>query len=446
MEPDLAPVDVERRYRAIFVGLVVLVLGVCAAWWLTSNDRASAPGRESTEVAAVASSGPTSFAEVDPPPAFEEAGSRVPVAGDEIQLCGGHWVEAGPDGRPLPKAVLAVSLTELEDIANSVRARMTASSSPRVQAAAHYYRAGNVGALPPASRDRDAEAAFHRDALVRLAQTTDDSRIYGWAWRYCNVVSKLVAPGEQGGCTQISAAQWARMDPENAEPWLAVAEEARGRNEPAAFDDAMFHVAVATRHQSDWRSLAATVADFVPQDERSLLGTYMTIVQAVVVDAVGDPLWRGVADYCGANAIAEPNRRETCERAATMLVDRSTTAMARSAGVEIGRRLGWNAARLDAVSEREDVEMAAERLSGGYEEPDLVNCAPMVAMIERVRAVAEVGQLEVARRQVSSFPVAQLAAEMRRERERQSRLVATEPAASAASVAVLPSGESVAQR
>ena len=440
MQSEPGPTTSERSSR---VAVVAALLAVCFAsagsWWFASEDEAVlAASAGELDPVLPASLFPTSFADVEKAP--DAAAAVAPGGGgadDEIQLCGGHWVEAGPDGKPIGKAVLAVVRAELDEVAASLVARMTASTSPRVEAAAHYYRAVSLG-----TGERSAEAAVHRDALVRLAQTTDDAQVYAWAYRYCTAV----ASESQGGCPQLSAAQWARLDPENAEPWLAVAEEARRRNDAAALDDAMFRVAAAERHDARRAVFAATLAEFAPQDERSLVGTYAAVTHAVVIDSIESPPWNDTAAYCGAEAIADPNRRETCERVATVLVDRSTTAFARTTGLGIGKRLDWSAGRLAAVAEREEAEAAATRLSGIDAEPDLTDCAPMRALIEGIRAAAEFGQIGMLRRLASSYTVAQLAAETRRQRERDARKIAAEQAASAASAAPAPGGEIVAQR
>ncbi len=52
-----------------------------------------------------------------------------------------------------------------------------------------------------------------------------------------------------GACRQLSLQRWARMDPDNAVPWLSLAGKARGRHDSAAEADAFSHA--ATAHKSD---------------------------------------------------------------------------------------------------------------------------------------------------------------------------------------------------
>jgi len=248
---------------------------------------------------------------------------------------------------------------------------------------------------------------------------------------------------------QINAAQWARMDPDNAEPWIEVADEARRRKDEAALDDAMYHVAAAARHQPGWLVLAAIVADHAPQDERSMIGADRAVEQAAGIDS-HVASWQGVFDYCSVKAAADPNRRETCERVAALLVERSTTSVVRSMGVGLGRRLGWSGERLNALADQRDAESMAARLrSGDPAQDDLVSCSAMRIHFDRIRAVAEFGEIETSRRDVeaSGQSIAKLAAESRRLQEADVRRFAAEEAASAAS-APLPvaSATAVAQR
>ena len=255
---------------------------------------------------------------------------------------------------------------------------------------------------------------------------------------------------------EVAAAQWTRVDPGTTpRAWLAVAEEARPRKDDAALDDAMFHVAAAERHHPGRAALAATVAEYTPQDERSLIGTSMAIAQAIRIESGTSTDWQGISEYCSVSATAEANRRETCERVAAVLADRSSSvARRRDVGIAVGWRFGWSAERLEALIGQRDAESMATRLRGS--DPGQVvpmACAAMRSSIERVRAHAEFGEIEMLRRDVAATgqSVGTLAAEARRRRERDIRQVPAEEAfaataASAASGAAAASAALIAQR
>ena len=447
LDPASAPIG--RSPKAATAVLVAVALAAAGLWWLDAADEpAIEPAARADQVAPELL--PTSFADVEKP-AEPAPGAAVVGGDDEIQLCGGHWVRAGPDGKPTEDAFDAVVANSLDEVSRSTLGLMEAAAALRVRAAAHYFRAGSVAAMANPSQERRSEAAAHREALARLAQVSDDVQVYAWAYRAC----RGVGAASPGACMQITAAQWARLEPENAEPWLAAAEEARRRKDGAALDDAMFHVAAAGRHQPGSATLAATVAEYAPSDERALVGTYAAIVQALGVESTHGTEWHAAVEYCSAREIADANRRETCERVAAVLVDRSTTVLARATGIGIGRRLGWSADRLDALAALQDAETTAMVLrTHDPAQTDITACGPLRANIERVRAEAELGEIEMLRRDVaaSGYSIARLAAEARRQREREGRPAAVEAAASAASAPPAPDAlaaagaETVAQR
>jgi len=453
MQSEPAPSAIEPRSRGRDVAWALIAfVGIAAAIvWLAAADERPADVAGGLDPAEVEIYGPTSFAEVETAPEPVEPALASSGADDEIQLCGGHWVRAGQDGKPADDALQAIVAKSLDDVSGTALGLMAASPSSRVRAAAHYYQAGRIAFAALSLSGARAEGAAHRDALARLAQTTDDAQVYAWAYRAC----KGAAEGAPGACMQVTAAQWTRIDPDNAEPWLAAAEEARRRKDDAALDDAMFHVAAAERHDSGRAALAATLAEYTPQDERSLIGTSMAIVQAVGIEAEAASDWQGISEYCSVPATAEANRRETCERVATVLADRSTSVAARNLGSAVGRRLGWSAERLEPLTEQRDAESMATRLRGsdaGHADP--LACAAMRATIERVRSRAEFGEVEMLRRDVAATgqPIGRLAADARRRRDRELRPVAAEDgafaatAASAAPAASTASAATIAQR
>jgi hypothetical protein len=102
-----------------------------------------------------------------------------------------------------------------------------------------------------ASEQRRRDDGGGAEALARLAVESADPQVYAWAYRACAAAPR----GSAGSCQLINALQWARLDPGNAEPWFAVAREARGRRDGAGVDDAMFHVAAASLDDAGWGRL-----------------------------------------------------------------------------------------------------------------------------------------------------------------------------------------------
>jgi hypothetical protein len=423
MEPE-PPRELTGRGVAVALAtLVALAIAVGLAWWSPEGD--GAPTETSAATVATAPVAPTASPVVATTPAAPEplVAKAGAAAADEIEVCGGNWLKLGADGQPTRESAVAASARSSDEAASAALASMKASASPRAQAAAHYFRAGRAAMVKilRSSCDGDeacirtastwqGDGAGQRDALARMAQDSDDPQVYAWAYRSC----KAAPVAERGACQLINASQWARLDPLNAEPWLELGAEAQSHKDAAALEDAMFHVASAERHDPGWGALPGSLIDHLPADDSALIGTWGLIVQAVGLEAVAGSAWAPVARYCGARELADPNRGETCERIADLLVEHSSTTDARAIGIGIGKRLGWPAQRLDALDQQRDAEAAVQHKHAT--EASALDCATLRARVDRWRDIAQFGEIEALHRDViaSGKPVAQLAADYRR--------------------------------
>jgi len=179
-------------------------------------------------------------------------------------------------------------------------------------------------------RDGDNEAT---EALARLAVNSADPQVYAWAHRFCVEVPRATA----GTCLMINALQWARLDPANAEPWFAVAREARSRRDAAGLDDAMFHVAAAEVHDPGWGRATAQMIMAAPQPNGMVVGTWLAALTAISYESLDLSSLQDASRYCEARSLGNANRRDTCEKIATLLADRSTTLLARASGLDLGQ-------------------------------------------------------------------------------------------------------------
>ena len=255
-------------------------------------------------------------------------------------MCGGAWVKLGSDGLPRRASSRTSSVGRRTRSARGRSPTMTASGSPRAQAAAHYLRLGRAdfAALTSAGcktaecqRDRDAlraESEGGRDALARLAQDSNDPQIYAWAYRGCQAITGRV----QGACSFITAGQWTYLDPLLADAWMAAAAEARLRKDGAGVEDAMFHVAHAERVDLGFAALAAEILNHVPTDDETLPGLSGLLVQASASRHRACVGWPRPCEHCSEKELRRLERRETCARIAAVMTDRSTATSARSIG------------------------------------------------------------------------------------------------------------------
>jgi hypothetical protein len=203
-------------------------------------------------------------------------------------------------------------------------------ADPQVQAAAHVLRAVLDGAVP--------------DELPRMASVTNDPVVYSLAMQACLVRSDRSTPA----CAQVNAAQWARLEPDNAMPWFAVAEQARAQRDAAAEFEAMHRASHAVKSNPRWSVLASLLLPALPAGlsdrERALITTAVTGADASLL-----PVYpAAVSRFCEAPRL-DANRRQTCEALAAVLLDKGLTALDRGVGLAVGRELGWSTDRLDSL-------------------------------------------------------------------------------------------------
>jgi len=343
----------------------------------------------------------------------------------------------------------AVADRQRDEAVQAILAALETRSEPRSRAAALYFRAAR-GRVDPVvtgackerpgacSEDRqrhdgDSEAT---EALARLAVNAIDAQVYAWAYRSCAEASLAAA----GTCRMVNALQWARLDPANAEPWFAVAREARSRRDAAGLEDAMFHVAAAEVHDPGWGRATAQMITAAPPANGMVVGTWLAALTAISYESLDLSSLQDASRYCEARSLGNANRRDTCEKIATLLADRSTTLSARASGIGLGKRLDWPAARLAAAELERDAAYGLE-LREAPQPAEPPRCADVRRDLSRFIEIGRLGEVEALRRRVAATgePIDALAAESRRVAPSIEETPAAQAAASAAFAATAAS-------
>jgi len=356
----------------------------------------------------------------------------------------GCGIETAKAGQSATEADAVVE-RQREAALQAILPALDARAEPRARAAALYFRATrelfdtpqtdacksspDSCAQPSPGRSDDRESA---EALARLAANSSDPQVYAWAYHSCARVSRQVA----GSCQLINALQWARLDPANAAPWLAVAQEAKRRRDAAGLDDAMFHVASAAIHDPGWGRVAAQMIEAVPDAERTSVGTWMAALAATDYETLDLPRFVEASTYCDGRALASANRRDTCDKIAALLVDRSTTLIGRTVGLGLARKLDWPAARLAGAEQERDAAYALDQRDAPRP-GESITCADVRRDLSRLVEIARVGEIEVLKRRIaaSGESIDVLAAESRSAARSVREADAVGAAASAASAA-----------
>jgi len=210
-------------------------------------------------------------------------------------------------------------------------------------------RARGVGLLLKDRASGDGEIAMpskeSQESLVKLAETSADPAVYAIAVRACNAYT-----GEDlgGFCQKLSLATWARLDSDNAIPWMLLGNQARSRGDQDAEAAAFMEAAKATRVDSYGDSLFGFAQTEIPADatplERSFVAEDLLDYEA----AWPEPQYDSFAqDYCMTSSLPDPGARQTCDALAQLLVSKGTKISDIWLGMKLGSRVGWSPARIE---------------------------------------------------------------------------------------------------
>jgi len=402
-EPFRQSTGVRRVTAGAVATLAIGVAGV--AWLMSQDERPAATG---------AATGPLPVIEeprVAPEPAViaVAAEPRVESPG-EMQMCGGAWVKLKDDGDVDWDSVGAVTKDGVEALFASVTAAMASSADEQARGAALMIsmppltlaraKASSCQGDVACEEDLALEAkrmAERRDALARLAQDSNDPTLYGWAVRACDF-----APKESlGHCQLIDPAQWARLDPANAAPWMAVAARAQAEKDTTALSDALYRISAAERYDPEEYKLGLILMDHAPDAEANLWGTRNLVVRGVELGALQGFDAQTLPDLCSAKEMAaDEARHDACERSAEMLVKGSASLKGLLIGRAIGKRVGWPEERNERLL-KESAALQAAGTRQAAEGAASLGCAAIRAQVERVREFAAEGEVAALRRRVA---------------------------------------------
>jgi len=374
-------------------------------------------------------------------PASSEASTTAAHGSDEIELCGGVWVKAAPDGSVDAEDLARV--TRWPELRARLVDRLRADSSEFARAASVLLGLIGTDDTPVAtgdsasacagvecetSRRAAARVAEARDTLARMAATTSDPRVYALAFNTCG----RAQPAE-GACQLLNPEQWARLDPGNAAPWLFVLTQAGQRRDAAAQNEALFRLSTSARSDQYFFAVPALVIEHMPTDEAAMPAVLTLAANATGIAAAWSmPGYQTLLEQCKPSTLRDANRRQTCGAVADLLVERSDTLLDLGIGVALGKRLGWPEDRIDRLRGEQSAYFETLGSSSALGPADgCVGIRRDLATLGRHARLGEVGALRewVAQSGRSSADF------IRAEREARVKMAAAAAAASAASAA-----------
>jgi hypothetical protein len=345
----------KHRLRWVAAGLGVAVLAVLGVWMRPRSQPIAMPWRAASVVPA------------QPPVVVKRPvatrGSEWPGSSDagKIEVCGFGTV-------PLDATD---SFAAFELVAAKTRQTAERWQSALLNSDDYRERAAGLLLQGKIAHGLTVEPMTEqtRDALAQLAAGAQDPAVYALAVHACG--AGLENPATSA-CTQVSLDAWARLDADNAAPWLKLAWKARVANDSAAEAYAFGQAARAHRHDSYTNSLLAFAEPELPRDATPLERWYLA-VQVIGIEAAQP--YGEAAQYCSAEAMHDEGVRQQCAALAELLVARGKDLIDLSIGTRIGERAGWAAPRAAHLRQEMNAMMQAIAQTTPTRNEDLWTCS-----------------------------------------------------------------------
>lgn len=412
------------------------VLVAAAAWMLRLVEDEKAQGGVPlvAKVPAGAHTGTVEvvFPEHLPVPPRRKGEARHPLADDEVEVCGIGRVK-GKDRQDAIVAAanrvmqagdrlaqrLTASLVGSDDHHERALGRMVRLGESRARAVeastatAHGGCDEDATCTARAFEAASAAGAEDRAALVADAVSSDDPRVYAAAWAAC--------ADERGDarCQQLKPEQWARIDPDNAVPWLWLASEASQRRDPAGVDEALFRASKARRADAHWGAALELMQreEVASQPPAARLGLLYRLI-GITATQPGPSFYQAV-QRC--RPPGDVNWQQSCSDLADVLVERSLSMVDLTVGLRIAEAAGWAESRVQRLATERDAMAQAQSESADLLSSDGgMGCDALDAMTAWAGQVATVGEIGALRTKLLKVPGGvEAAAERFRERRRQ---------------------------
>ncbi|HEY2560550.1 MAG TPA: hypothetical protein VGI48_12640 [Caldimonas sp.] len=300
----------------------------------------------------------------------------------------------------------------------------------------------SLSCKPPdcATSDENRQFASTRiEQLASLASTTRDPRVYRLAMQACKFNPSA------GSCALLNSAQWALLAVGNAAPWLEILQDASQRNDAAQIDEALYRIGTAARYEDDSLFVPGLIADRAKAQGVDLIASELLAVDAFLKMTLTSPGFQAITKSCSVAALADANRRQACDGAASTLAEHSNSMLTLIMGTSLGRRLGWPADRVDAIRGLQFARDAMLRESDpeiSFESALSIpgSCAGARRLLARFSTEGRVGEVQAVRDWLSASgkpiaPYALQAHEMFRRRDEADTVNAAAAAASAIAAA-----------
>jgi len=281
----------------------------------------------------------------------------------------------------------------------SLVTELAARSTDRERALGLYLQMVAARYAPSAACDgdyvacqqaRDSAIAESQGSLARIAAGTSDADAYALAIYSCAPWSGHTGNSD---CDSLSYAQWARLEPDNAVPWLYLAGDAENRRDQNVVESTLYRASKARYSNAHLDQISGlihsnTAAALSPNFQIELAGSLLSIQ-----GELPNPNLSAVVHYCGIGAQLDPNHVQTCGDLAATLVERSRTAIEVLIGGRIAEQVSWANPRLASLRDEADaMRWQLFRMQESQQAQMLPGCYSTQRLLRNVIAQAQFGE------------------------------------------------------
>lgn len=407
--------------------MVVLLLVLIAIVLLAELSKSPSTGL-TPEVVAKPFHQSDRFEMSDALPLEPQHANNALVASPKTEVCGLGLLPMGQSIEDLERA----NAPKIADAAVSLERRLHASINPRDQAAALMFSLmlPNAYALSAAAEVAKTECNVTSDAarpplraakcdhalqqslrvrqqetmrvapivaqLIQLVANTSDPAIYAQALHVCQNWGR-----EMAACNVITVEQWVRLEPDNMQPWLQLAERADVRKDTAGLHEALFR---ASKAKTDRSYANFTVAQLFSTGTGELSELELRFGVSSGAGLAAAWTLRGfqaASAYCSAELVVDANRRQVCEALASAMTSHSESLVGTAIGARVGGQLGWSSDRVDSIrNQSRALGQFAWSNQLGLPDPQSIeadDCGMYQRTLSRLARTFEIGEMGSAR-------------------------------------------------
>jgi hypothetical protein len=281
-------------------------------------------------------------------------------------------------------------LTRIRAAREKLRSSLVASSDVRQQALGLGLQ------TTAAASEEHIDSAVALSALATLAASSEDPVVYAIALRVC---AEAAITTSNTACDAISSNGWARSDPDNAVPWLELANEADRRQDFSAEAEDFHRAAVAHRFDSDMSSVLAIAAPAMPSG-LSRLEQYYLYSGLIGFQSMVGP-YAHSALGCSSFARANSDLMKDCRAIAENMVASGQNLTDLGVGTRLGEAAGWPAQRVAALQREQHALMML--VLGDPRDFDVpLSCQKALRQMDRVTRWAVAGEIPTLRAELQS--------------------------------------------